>query len=85
MSAWLDLLPCTSVELAIELNITVRLANARLQNAKRDGKVRRTDRQIRPLDTQPGWWPYIWERTTHGVRINEFVRQTNVDTAPLKK
>ena len=59
---WLHLLPCTSVELAAELDTTVRLANSRLQTAKRLGLVRHTYRKAEPLDKHAGRWPYIWER-----------------------
>ena len=56
----LDLLPATAPELAAELGITVRLANARLQYYAQQGKARRTDRAI-PGGNR-GRRPHLWER-----------------------
>lgn len=59
----LDLLPATAPELAAELGITVRLANARLQHYAQQGKARRTDREVRSGNR--GRRPHLWERVTH--------------------
>ena len=59
----LDLLPATAPELAAELGITVRLANARLQYYAQKGRVRRTDRCI-PSGNR-GRRSHIWERVPH--------------------
>lgn len=64
----LDLLPATAPEIAAELGIAVRLANARLQYYARQGKARRGNRAVPPLDRQRGRYPHIWELTTSGNR-----------------
>lgn len=56
----LNLLPATAPELAAELGITVRLANARLQYYAQQGRARRTDREI-PSGNR-GRHPHLWER-----------------------
>lgn len=58
----LDLLPATAPETAAVLGITVRLANARLQDYARRGLARRTDRAVVPLEKRRGRHPHIWER-----------------------
>jgi hypothetical protein len=56
----LDLLPATAPEIAAELDITVRLVNARLQYYARQGKARRTDHEVRSGNRGPR--PHLWER-----------------------
>ena len=56
--------PCTAPELAAELGITLRQANARLQALARKGAAYRTDRAvIRCGATGPGRgrYPHLWE------------------------
>jgi hypothetical protein len=57
----LDLLPATAPEVAAELGISLRLANARLQHFARRGRCRRTERAIPPLEKSRGRYPHIWE------------------------
>ena len=62
----LYLLPATAPEIAAELGISVRLANARLQYYGSRGLAVRTDRAVKPLEKTRGRWPHIWERTVMG-------------------
>lgn len=56
----LDLLPATAPEVAAVLGITLRLANARLQDYARRGLAQRTDRAVVPLERRKGRHPHIW-------------------------
>lgn len=59
----LDMLPATVPEIAAELGISVRLANARLQYYASKGKARRGNRAVIPLEKTRGRYPHIWELT----------------------
>lgn len=61
MTRWLHLLPCTSVELAAELDTTVRRANARLQTAKAHGLVKHGTKRGRRYGLR-GPCPVVWVR-----------------------
>lgn len=56
----LDYLPCTAPELAAQLGITLRLANARLQDYARRGLAQRTDAAVVPLQKRKGRHPHLW-------------------------
>lgn len=56
----LDHLPCTAPELAASLGITLRLANARLQDYARRGLAQRTDAAVIPLQKRRGRHPHLW-------------------------
>lgn len=56
----LALLPATAPEIACILGISVRLANARLQDYARRGLAKRTDMAIPPLNTHRGRYPHLW-------------------------
>jgi predicted ArsR family transcriptional regulator len=58
----LELLPATAPQIARLLGISVRLANARLQDYGRRGLARRTNRAVIPLQKKRGRYPHIWER-----------------------
>jgi len=59
----LDLLPATAPEVAALLGITLRLANARLQDYARRGLARRSDLAVIPLQKRKGRHPHIWVST----------------------
>jgi predicted ArsR family transcriptional regulator len=61
MASVIDLLPATAPEIAAELGITLRHANARLQHFAARGKCRRTERAIPPIEKTRGRYPHIWE------------------------
>ena len=56
----LDYLPCTAPELAAQMGITLRLANARLQDYARRGLAQRTDAAVVPLQKRKGRHPHLW-------------------------
>ena len=55
-----DLLPATAPEIAAELGISTRQANARLQDLHRRGIAHRTDRAIPPTEVTRGRYPHLW-------------------------